>query len=59
MDEWLLRYLIVGVIGATAALALLFGLTIGNSMSAAGISAVVLLIVSVVIVRDLQSYRAA
>ncbi len=58
MDEWLIRYLIVGVVGSVAALAVLYGATIGESMSAAGGGALVLLLVTVVIGRDLQRYRA-
>ena len=33
MDEWLLRYLIVGLVGAVGTLALLYGLTLGESMA--------------------------
>jgi hypothetical protein len=57
MDEWLIRYLIVGVIGSVAALALLYGLTLGESVTAAGAGGLVLLVVAVVVGRDLQQYR--
>lgn len=57
LDEWLIRYLIVGVIGATAALALIYGLTLGESLVAAGVSGVVLLVVALVVGRDLQRFR--
>ncbi len=57
MDEWLIRYLIVGVIGSVAALALLYGLTFGESVTAAGAGGLVLLVVAVVVGRDLQQYR--
>ncbi|MEZ3114631.1 hypothetical protein RYH80_01675 [Halobaculum sp. MBLA0147] len=57
MDEWLIRYLIVGTIGSVAALAVLYGLTLGGSMTAAGGGAVALLLVTLVVVRDLQRYR--
>jgi putative flippase GtrA len=59
LDEWLLRYLIVGVFAASAILALLWGLSLGGSTPAAALGAVVLLIVTVVVARDLGGYRSA
>jgi len=59
MDEWLIRYLIVGVIGAVAALALLYGLTLGESVTTAGAGAVGVVLVAVVVGIDLRRYRAA
>lgn len=57
LDEWLIRYLIVGVIGATATLALIYGLTLGESLTAAGVAGIVLLVVTVIVGRDLQRFR--
>lgn len=56
-DEWLIRYLVIGVVGATAALAVIYGLSLGESVTAAGVGAVGLLVVSLVVARDLGRFR--
>lgn len=55
-DEWLIRYLVIGVVGATAALALIYGLSLGESIPAAGVGGVGLVLVTIVVVRDLQRF---
>ena len=59
MDEWLIRYLIVGLIGVVAVLALLYGLTLGESTTAAGAGAVGVVLTTIVVGIDLRRYRAA
>ncbi|QLG62541.1 hypothetical protein [Halorarum salinum] len=59
MEDWLVRYLVVLVVGSTALLALLYGLVFMNSMGTAALSVVVLALVSVLVVRDLRDWRTA
>jgi putative flippase GtrA len=59
MDEWLIRYLIVGLVGAVGTLALLYGLTLGESMAVTAGGAVGLAVLVVVLGIDLRQYRAA
>lgn len=57
MEDWLVRYLVVLVVGSTALLALLYGLVFTNSMATAALSVVVLALVSVLVARDLRNWR--
>lgn len=56
-DEWLIRYLVIGVVGATAGLAVIYGLSLGDSTMAAGVGGVVLLLVAIIVARDLGRFR--
>jgi len=59
MDEWLIRYLIVGLVGAVGTLALLYGLTLGESMAVTAGGAVGVAVLLIVLGIDLRQYRAA
>lgn len=58
-EDWLIRYLVVLVVGSTALLTLLYGLVFMDSVVAAALSVVVLAAVSVLVARDLRNWRTA
>ena len=63
-EDWLVRYLVIGVVGVVATLALLYALSfdLGNlaqySTPVAVISAIVLAAAGGVMVRDLRRWRS-
>ncbi|ERH11310.1 MAG: hypothetical protein J07HB67_00317 [halophilic archaeon J07HB67] len=59
IDEWLIRYLIVGLVGAVGTLALLYGLTLGDSVPVAVGGAVGVTVLVVVLGADLRRYGTA
>ena len=58
-EDWLIRYLVVMVVGATALLALIYGLVFAPNLLVTVGALVALAAVSVVIGIDLRSWRAA
>ncbi|QLG26793.1 hypothetical protein HUG10_04215 [Halorarum halophilum] len=58
-EDWLIRYLVVLVVGVVAMLALLYGLVLEWSPVTVLGSVVALVLVSVLVARDLRSWRAA
>ncbi|MFC7070672.1 hypothetical protein [Halobaculum lipolyticum] len=58
-EDWLIRYLVVMVVAATALLALIYGLVFAPSLLVTVGALVALAAVSVVIGIDLRSWRAA
>ncbi|WP_313695597.1 hypothetical protein [Halorarum halobium] len=58
-EDWLIRYLVVLVVGGVALLALLYGIALEWSPVAVVASLVVLAITSVVVARDLRNWRTA
>ena len=58
-EDWLIRYLVVLVVGVVAMLALLYGLVLEWSPVTVVGSVVALVLVSVLVARDLRSWRAA
>jgi len=57
-EDWLIRYLFVTVIAATALLALIYGLVFEPNLAVVGGAAVALAATSAVIAVDLRSWRA-
>lgn len=58
-EDWLIRYLVVLVVGVVALLAMLYGLVLEWSPVTVVGSVVALVLVSVLVARDLRSWRAA
>lgn len=58
-EDWLIRYLVVMVVAATALLMLIYGLVFAPSMAVTAGALVALAVVSAVIIIDLRSWRAA
>lgn len=58
-EDWLIRYLIVMVVGATALLTLIYGLVMASNLTLVGGALVALAAVTAVIVLDLRSWRTA
>ncbi|MFC7095916.1 hypothetical protein [Halobaculum marinum] len=58
-EDWLIRYLVVMVVGATALLALIYGLVFAPSTALVVGSLVALVAVFAVVGIDLRSWRAA
>lgn len=58
-EDWLIRYLVVMVVGATALLLLLYGLVFAPSILFVAVGVLALLAVSVVVTIDLRSWRTA
>lgn len=57
-EDWLIRYLVVMVVAATALLMLIYGLVFAPSMALTAGALVALAVVSAVIIIDLRSWRA-
>ena len=58
-EDWLIRYLIVMVVAATALLMLIYGLVFAPSMAMTAGALVALAAVTAVIILDLRSWRTA
>lgn len=58
-EDWLIRYLVVMVVAATALLMLIYGLVFAPSMAVTAGALVALAAVSAVIIVDLRSWRTA
>jgi len=58
-EDWLIRYLVVMVVAATALLMLIYGLVFAPSMAVTAGALVALAAVSAVIIIDLRSWRTA
>lgn len=58
-EDWLIRYLVVMVVAATALLMLIYGLVFAPSMAVTAGAIVALAVVSAVIIVDLRSWRTA
>jgi membrane protein YdbS with pleckstrin-like domain len=58
-EDWLIRYLVVMVVAATALLMLIYGLVFAPSMALTAGALVALAVVSAVIIIDLRSWRTA
>lgn len=58
-EDWLIRYLVVLIVGVVSLLALLYGLVFEWSPMTVVASLVALTLVSVLIARDLRSWRTA
>ncbi|WP_435066157.1 hypothetical protein [Halobaculum sp. EA56] len=58
-EDWLIRYLVVMVVAATALLTLIYGLVMAPSAALVGASLLALAAVSAVVVVDLRSWRTA
>ncbi|QZX99414.1 hypothetical protein [Halobaculum rubrum] len=58
-EDWLIRYLVVMVVAATALLMLIYGLVFAPSMALTAGAVVALAAVTAVIVLDLRSWRTA
>ncbi|WP_277552889.1 hypothetical protein [Halobaculum limi] len=58
-EDWLIRYLVVMVVAATALLLLLYGLVFAPNILFVAVSVLALVAVSVVISIDLRSWRSA
>ncbi|GAA0195271.1 hypothetical protein [Halobaculum roseum] len=58
-EDWLIRYLVVMVVAATALLMLIYGLVFAPSVAVTAGALVALAVVSAVVVMDLRSWRTA
>ncbi|QZP38011.1 hypothetical protein [Halobaculum magnesiiphilum] len=58
-EDWLIRYLVVMVVAATALLMLIYGLVFAPSVAVTAGALVALAAVSAVVVMDLRSWRTA
>ncbi|WP_348610078.1 hypothetical protein [Halobaculum rarum] len=58
-EDWLIRYLVVMVVAATALLMLIYGLVFAPSMAVTAGAVVALAAVTAVIIIDLRSWRTA
>ncbi|SHH56304.1 hypothetical protein [Halobaculum gomorrense] len=58
-EDWLIRYLVVMVVAATALLMLIYGLVFAPSMALTAGALVALAAVTAVIIVDLRSWRTA
>ena len=58
-EDWLIRYLVVMVVAATALLMLIYGLVFAPSMAVTAGALVALAAVTAVIIIDLRSWRTA
>lgn len=58
-EDWLIRYLVVMVVAATALLMLIYGLVFAPSMAVTAGAVVALVAVTAVIIADLRSWRTA
>lgn len=58
-EDWLIRYLVVMVVAATALLMLIYGLVFAPSMAVTAGALVALAAVCAVIIIDLRSWRTA
>ncbi len=57
-EDWLLRYLVVMVVAATALLALIYGVALDPSMSVTAVAVLALAATVVVVSRDLSRWRS-